>query len=376
MVGRTSVHVGIAIAGGGAGLLAAIALRLALRRVAARASADRWRYLVADMLAYLLPWAALIAGAWTAVLSLAATGSQWRGDADKGLLALIVLAASFGAARAAAGAVRAGALEHSGFSGSATIFVNIARLGVLAIGFLILLDGLGVSITPLLTALGVGGLAVALALQDTLTNLFAGVHILASRKVQAGDFVQLDTGQEGYVVDTNWRHTAIRQLPDNLIIVPNAALASSTVINYHRPEHESSVTVQVGVAYDSDLDHVERVTCDVGRDVMRSVDGAVPGFEPTVRYHTFGDSNIGFTVALRAREVTARYLIVHEFIKRLHRRYLVEGIEIPFPVQTVIEAAGQAGHGYADGLAWPGRSGTPANRPRSARPAKWHSPHH
>jgi small-conductance mechanosensitive channel len=249
-----------------------------------------------------------------------------------------VLAVTLGAARVAADAVRAGARAHSGVSVSATIFVNIARVLVLSIGLLILLASLGVSITPLLTALGVGGLAVALALQDTLTNLFAGVHILASGKVRPGDFIQLDSGQEGYVMDTNWRNTTIRQLPDNLVIVPNATLAAAIMTNYHRPEPATSVTVQVGVAYDSDLDHVELVTIDVGREVMREVDGAVPVREPVIRYHTFGDSSINFSVLLRTSEVTRQYLIVHEFIKRLHRRYRIEGIDIPFPIRTIVPA--------------------------------------
>lgn len=180
-----------------------------------------------------------------------------------------------------------------------------------------------------------GGLAVALALQDTLANLFAGIHILASRKVQPGDFIRLDSGEEGYVVDINWRNTTIRQLPNNMVMVPNARLAGAILVNYHRPVEEMSVLVQVGVAYDSDLEQVERVTIDVARDVLREVEGGVPGFDPFIRFHTFGDFSVDFTVILRAREFTDQYLITHEFVKRLHRRYRAEEIEIPFPIRTV-----------------------------------------
>ena len=254
------------------------------------------------------------------------------------LLAAVVLTVTFGLAKVTSEIVRSGALSHSGTSSSATIFVNITRVVVLTVGLLILLDSLGVAIAPLLTALGVGGLAVALALQDTLTNLFAGVHILASRKVQPGDFIQLDNGMEGHIVDTNWRNTIVRQLPDNLVIVPNAKLAASILTNYHRPEREMSVLVQVGVSYDSDLEHVESVTREVGRDVMRTVEGAVPGHEPFIRYHTFADSSINFSVILRAAEAPAQYLIIHEFIKRLHRRYRDEKIQIPFPIRTIVPA--------------------------------------
>jgi small-conductance mechanosensitive channel len=207
---------------------------------------------------------------------------------------------------------------------------------VWTIGGLVLLDSLGVAITPLLTALGVGGLAVALALQDTLSNLFAGVHILASRKVQPGDFIQLDNGMEGYVEDTNWRNTIIRQLPNNLLVVPNATVASSIVTNYHLPEHEISVTVACSVSYESDLEHVERVTIEVGQEVMQEVKGAVPEHEPTVRYNTFGDNSITFNVGLRAADISAQALIIHEFIKRLQSRYQREGIDNSSPTGTIV----------------------------------------
>jgi small-conductance mechanosensitive channel len=322
-----------------AGALAGAGIRLTLRWLARHTPARHWQEddPIFALPRLVLPWGAVIIGLWAAALTLP-LNSGARADANHALLALAVLAVTLGAARVAADAVRAGARAHSGVSVSATIFVNIARVLVLSIGLLILLASLGVSITPLLTALGAGGLAVALALQDTLTNLFAGVHILASGKVRPGDFIQLDSGQEGYVMDTNWRNTTIRQLPDNLVIVPNATLAAAIMTNYHRPEPATSVTVQVGVAYDSDLDHVELVTIDVGREVMREVDGAVPVHEPVIRYHTFGDSSINFSVLLRTSEVTRQYLIVHEFIKRLYRRYRIEGIDIPFPIRTIVPA--------------------------------------
>jgi small-conductance mechanosensitive channel len=322
-----------------AGALAGLGIRVTLRYLARRTEVRHWQAddLIFALPRIVLPWGAFLIGLWAGALTIPLSNGV-RADVNHGLLALAVLTVTLGAARVAADAVSAGARAHSGVSGSATIFVNITRVLVLSIGMLILLASLGVSITPLLTALGVGGLAVALALQDTLTNLFAGVHILASGKVRPGDFIMLDSGHEGYVVDTNWRNTTIRQLPNNLVIVPNATLAAAVMTNYHRPEEETTVTVQVGVGYDSDLDHVERITIEVGREVMREVEGGVRTHEPVIRYHTFGDSSINFFVALRASEITKQYLIVHEFIKRLHRRYRIEGIDIPFPIRTIVPA--------------------------------------
>ncbi|HEX4830847.1 MAG TPA: mechanosensitive ion channel family protein [Trebonia sp.] len=329
-----------------AGVVGAVVLRSVLSRLqrGARKMQEarklRWRGndIAVDFLKTILPWCLAANCAWAAVVALPLR-AEYRFDVDHALIAIIVIVISLGTAKVAGAAVHAGASSRGGISGSATIFVTITRVLVWTIGGLVLLDSLGVAITPLLTALGVGGLAVALALQDTLANLFAGVHILTSRKVQPGDFVELDNGMSGYVVDTNWRNTIIRQLPNNIIVVPNATVASSVVTNYHLPQHEMTVSVAVSVSYASDLEHVERVTCEVGREVMRCVEGAVPGHEPTVRFRAFGDNSIDFHVNLRASEVTAQYLVTHEFIKRLHRRYQDEGIENSSPAQTIVYAS-------------------------------------
>ena len=175
----------------------------------------------------------------------------------------MVLATTIALARVVADSVRLYALRTQGAIGSSSIFVTLARLTIYLIGLLVLLQTLGVSITPLLTALGVGGLAVALALQDTLSNLFAGLHVIGSRKVRLGDYIQIESGEEGYVVDINWRNTSIRSLPNDIVVVPNAKLANAIVTNFYQPERETSVVAKACVAYDSDLEHVERVTVEV-----------------------------------------------------------------------------------------------------------------
>jgi small-conductance mechanosensitive channel len=212
---------------------------------------------------------------------------------------------------------------------------NLAWALTAVLGLLVILNGLGLSITPMLTALGVGGLAVALALQEPLANFFAGLFITLAGQVRVGDYLKLDSGQEGYVVDFSWRSTRLRMLANNLVVVPNAKLAQAILVNHHLPSQDMAVLVDVGVDYDSDLKHVERVVVDVGRTVMREVAGGVPEFEPFIRYHTFGDSSINFTVILRATEFVDQYLIKHEFVKRLHARFNDEGIVIPFPIRTI-----------------------------------------
>jgi small-conductance mechanosensitive channel len=255
--------------------------------------------------------------------------------AQKALLVIVIFSVTVVLARLAVGFINLYTKRAEGVLPSTTIFINLTKLLIFLIGVLIILQSLGISITPILTALGVGGLAVALALQDTLSNLFAGLHIIASKQVKTGDYIRLDTGEEGYVTDITWRNTTIRALPNNMIVVPNSRLASAIITNYYQPEREMTVRIDVGVSYDSDLAKVEKITMEVAREVIKEIPGGVTKFEPFIRFHTFADSSINFTVFLRAKEFVEQYPLKHEFIKRLHERYQKEGIEIPFPIRTV-----------------------------------------
>jgi small-conductance mechanosensitive channel len=219
---------------------------------------------------------------------------------------------------------------------AASIFKNTIKIFIFSIGVLIILQTLGISITPIITTLGIGGLAVALALQDTLANLFSGFHIIATQRVKPKDYIKLDSGEEGYVVDVTWRDTLLRQLPNNYVIIPNSKLSSAIVVNYYKPRKIMNVLVEVGVDYTSDLEQVEQVTNEIAREVMKEVPGGVGDYEPFIRYHTFADSSINFTVYLRCQEFFDKFLVQHEFIKRLKQRYDLEGINIPFPIRTVI----------------------------------------
>jgi small-conductance mechanosensitive channel len=260
---------------------------------------------------------------------------SWRNLVKNALLVVAILSVTIFVAKVAAGMVGLYARRIEGTLPATSLFANLTKLLVFLIGALVILQTLNISVTPILTALGVGGLAVALALQDTLSNLFSGLQIIASNQVRPGDYVKLESGEEGYVIDITWRNTAIRALPNNMVIVPNSKLASTLVTNYHQPEKEMSVLVQIGVSYQSDLKNVELITIEVAREVMREVEGGVREFEPFIRYHTFGDSSINFSVILRGREFTDQFLIKHEFIKRLHERFQHGGIEIPFPIRTI-----------------------------------------
>jgi small-conductance mechanosensitive channel len=207
---------------------------------------------------------------------------------------------------------------------------------VLALGAFYLLRVIGANLSPLLAGGAIGGLAVALALQDTLSNLFAGFYLSIDKPIAVGDFVKLESGQEGFVEDVGWRNTKIRLWANNVVVIPNSKLIQSVLTNYFLPEQAMSVYVSCGVSYDSDLEQVERVTVEVAQEVMQRVAGADTEWTPVVRWQRFDDFAIAFVTVLRVREFGAQYALQSEFIKAIHRRFREEGIEIPFPIRTVM----------------------------------------
>ena len=278
----------------------------------------------------------VVAGLSGAVISLHVNGlisASVFAILQKILTSIFLYSVTIVAARLAAGFVTILSQKVEGVS--ASLLSNLARIIVFVFGILTILQTLGFSITPILATLGIGGLAVALAFQDTLSNLFSGLYLIISRQVRTGDYVKLETGQEGYVIDITWRNTIIKELPNNVIIVPNTKLASAIFTNYHLPAKEITVPIQVGVSYHSDLERVEQVTLEVAQEVMQEVSQCVAEFKPFVRFQSFGEFSITFTVFLRVNEFFDQNIAKHEFIKRLHKRYQEERIEIPFPSRDI-----------------------------------------
>ena len=228
--------------------------------------------------------------------------------------------------------------ERSGRNLPKTTLLNSILVGVIyAMGLLVILQYYGISIAPILTAAGVGGMAVALALQETLANIFAGLHLILSKQLRIGDYIKLSSGEEGRVTDITWRFTTIIPLgASSTIVIPNKTIAGANISNFSLPTQNINVSVPVGVAYDSDLAAVERISIETAKEVLARVDDN-PNAEPLVRYTDFGDSSINFNVILPSSMFDNQGIIKHEFIKALTDRYRTEGIDIPFPIRTIIQ---------------------------------------
>lgn len=219
-----------------------------------------------------------------------------------------------------------------------------ARATIIVVGVLVLLSILGIHITPILTALGVGGLAVALALQDSLANLFAGMHLLADQPIRVGDYVKIADSIEGYVVDIGWRSTRVRMLQNTIVVVPNKRVAESVIVNYDMPEPRMSLVIPVKVGYGSDPDTVERVLTEEASTAAKEVPGLLAEPAPFVRLIPgFGDSSLDFSLVCQVASFVDQYVVQHELRKRILRRLRAEGIEIPFPTRTVEWRGGPPG---------------------------------
>ncbi len=274
-------------------------------------------------------------GMWAAVEGLELS-TQVTGTLQTAIAVIVIFSLTLVAARIGSNAVHMYARRSEKGLPASSLITNITKALIYVLGLLMILPQLGIQITPLITGLGIGGLAVALALQDTLSNLFSGFQIILTRQVVTGDYIQLESGQEGYVQDVQWRNTTIKsRLDDAETVIPNRKLADNVVINYSMPRNPMWVRVEVGVHYESDLERVEEITLEVARQVAADVEGAAKETEPVIRYRSFGDSAITFVTRIQVEEFDRQFLVKHEFIKQLHQRFDEEDITIPFPIRTL-----------------------------------------
>lgn len=315
------------------GLLAGLVLErvvlVRLRRIAMRGRPESGEVISGGMRGAVVLWF-VIGGIYAALQSVAIDG-RIAGFLESFLRLNLIVSLTWVVMKVAARLIGLYVRRSDGALSSTTLITNLTRIAVVAVGALIVLQAIGIPITPVLTTLGVGGIAVALALQDTLANLFAGVYILVSNKIRIGDQVRLASGDEGVVADINWRNTMITGPTGNLIIVPNSTVASAVVTNFSLPGAETAAVTSLGVSYGSDLDHVERVALEVASEVLRDVDGGVREVAPLVRFGAFADRRVTFSVIIRAQTFAAQGLLRHELIKRLHRRFRDEGITFDEP---------------------------------------------
>ncbi len=305
-----------------------------LRKLAKRSKIKSDDLIVATVAVWILPW--FVALGLFIGLQQVEMPTKYYDWIQRGLVIFYLFSATVILATILSGMVKIKSGSDDSILPSSSIISKIAKVAIYIFGFIFILQSQGVSVTGMLTALGVGGLAVALALQNTLANLFAGLQIISSGKFNPGDFVQLNSGEDGNILDISWRSTTIQAANNHIIVVPNSKMADMIIHNFTLPDPEFTFIVPFGVSYDSDLVHVEKVTLEVIKETIDELDGGVKDWEPFIRYYQFGDSSIDIKAFFRLKQYTDQFIIRHEFIKKLHQRFNAEGINIPFPIRTLI----------------------------------------
>ena len=277
-----------------------------------------WTGLIAGILAVpMLPW-----------------DSSDRMSLEQILMAVFVLSITFAAVRAFTLVVHRYSEQSGSGVGGTTLIRYIGAVTLYTAGAVVILSLFDISVLPAITALGVGGLAVALAFQDTLANIFAGIFITLSQQIRTGDYVELSHGNQGFVEDISWRTTSLRTLANNLVIIPNKKMSESVMVNYNLPETRLSVELTVSVSYDTDPARIEEILVD---EVLKA-HGEVPGVvdqPPAVRFVEFGDSALKINFYVQVDDVELRYSARHELMKRVYKRLREEEIQIPFPIRTL-----------------------------------------
>jgi small-conductance mechanosensitive channel len=282
----------------------------------------------------------IVAGLWIGITRLPEV-ANYVNNINKGFLVVFWLITGFAISRVTHAILTWYSIEIAPHTKSdfddrlIPLLKRVADVIIYSITLLLALDQLHVNISPLLASLGIGGLAVALALQPTLSNFLSGTYVISDSIIRKGDYIQLDSGLEGTVEEIGWRITRIRSWQGNLVILPNSKLSDAVVTDFERPDASLLFGVDGGVSYSSDLDKVEQVITEVATDVMKNFHEGGKDFIPVVRFNKFGDSNINFSVVLKAENRGASFALKHHFIKALHKRFLNEGIVMEFPVRKL-----------------------------------------
>ena len=193
-----------------------------------------------------------------------------------------------------------------------------------------------IEISPLLATLGIGGIAIALAAQPTLSNYFAGTYVISEGEIEPGDFIEIEGGPSGFVEDISWRSTKLRSRFNNLIIIPNSMMSENMITNYSRPALAMNVIVTGGVSYSSDLQQVEDILMDVATKIVVASEHAVTETEPRAGFSVFGDSNIDFWVFIQATDRAGSFQLKSQLIKQIHERFNEAGVVINYPIRHLV----------------------------------------
>ena len=208
------------------------------------------------------------------------------------------------------------------------IVTGLLRGMVFGLGVLMFLDSIGISIGPILATLGIGSLAIALALQETVKNTLSGFFVVVDKPLEVGDYVKLSTGQEGWLTQLGWRSSKFRMMNDNIVVVPNSLLVDSILTNLRGPHGALTVEVDLTVASGPELNKIEEVTRQAAADAMKSASRNGAHLEPALFFQSVSGASLGLAVFLRVAYSSQIEQVRHDFVKRVSELYKQQEIKL------------------------------------------------
>jgi small-conductance mechanosensitive channel len=219
-----------------------------------------------------------------------------------------------------------------------TLTVTLVRMVWAVPGMLLVMNLFGISLAPILTALGVGGLAVALGLRDTLSNLFAGFYVILAGQFDQGDFVKLASGEEGYVADIRWRMTSLRTLSNHLVLIPNSKISEAIVTNFSKPNRLMPITLPVRVHLGADVEIVERLLLEAAAEVSAVNPDLLTSPAPSVAFSSgFMEAGLEISLNVTVPEYQKQYKVLDQLRRVVLKRFRAEGVEFAMPVRRVVQ---------------------------------------
>ena len=209
--------------------------------------------------------------------------------------------------------------------------LRVLTLVMLFVLFWYAADYFGLSVTAVFASAGIVGLAIAMAARETLANFFGGISLLLDKPFTTGNYIILDSGERGEVVDIGLRSTRILTRDEILICIPNSVITNVKIVNESAPEHRFRIRIKIGVAYGSDIEEVEEILMKLAMENALAVRDPVP----RVRFRAFGDSSLDFELLCWARKPQEKGRLIHSLNKEIYHAFNDAGIVIPFPQRDV-----------------------------------------
>lgn len=214
------------------------------------------------------------------------------------------------------------------------VISKVGGLIIILLGAIFIIQSLGFDVTLFLAGMGVMGIVIGFAAQETLSNFFSGIFLLLDRPFKRGDLIVLDTGD---VCEVSWiglRSTKLYHIANHqLIVLPNKHLAEQKVVNITEPDRRFRTSIEVGVAYGTDLNHAKEVLTDIVKGHPHVLKGK--GKDPLFRVDEFADSSINVKSLFWVDNVKNKWAVESEIKEAIDKRFKKENIEIPFPVRVV-----------------------------------------